>query len=68
MACLLWCGPLASANGRRPSDSTGRASLTSARRSAEELDELDQALQTSNQRASADVIEEFGDLLVALVN
>ena len=35
---------------------------------AEELGELDSALATANQRCSAEVIEEFGDLLVALVN
>ena len=35
---------------------------------AEELAELDVALTESGQRASADVIEEYGDLLVALVN
>jgi uncharacterized protein YabN with tetrapyrrole methylase and pyrophosphatase domain len=35
---------------------------------AEELTELDVALAGSGQRCSPEVIEEFGDLLVALVN
>lgn len=35
---------------------------------AEELTELDVALAGSGQLCSAEVIEEFGDLLVALVN
>jgi ATP diphosphatase len=35
---------------------------------AEELAELDQALLQSGNRSSPAVIEEFGDLLVALVN
>ncbi len=35
---------------------------------AEELGELDEALEESKQCASAAVLEEFGDLLVALVN
>lgn len=35
---------------------------------SEELAELDEALKNSNQRSSAEVVEEFGDLLVALVN
>lgn len=35
---------------------------------AEELDELDVALAEANQQCSPAVTEEFGDLLVALVN
>jgi uncharacterized protein YabN with tetrapyrrole methylase and pyrophosphatase domain len=35
---------------------------------AEELTELDVALSASGERSSPEVIEEFGDLLVALVN